>query len=93
MKKLIFSLLFTFTVSLIFAQDLKKAKSYLDSKQLDKAKTEIDAYVAKSPNEKSVALFDGVGGFGYFRGTANPLQETLKRAAHDRRRYVPHSRS
>lgn len=34
-----------------FAQDLKKAKSYLDSKQLDKAKTEIDAYVAKSPND------------------------------------------
>jgi hypothetical protein len=51
MKKLIFSLLFTCSISLIFAQDLKKAKSYMDSKQLDKAKTEIDAYVAKSPND------------------------------------------
>ena len=49
MKKLFFSLLFTCLVTIIFAQDLKKAKSYLDSKQLDKAKTEIDAYVAKSP--------------------------------------------
>ena len=51
MKKLIFSLLFTCTVSLIFAQDLKKTKSYLDSKQFDKAKTEVDAFVAKSPND------------------------------------------
>ena len=34
---------------MIFAQDLKTAKSDLDKKQLDKAKTDIDAYVAKSP--------------------------------------------
>jgi hypothetical protein len=49
MKKLIFSVLFTCFVTMIFAQDIKTAKSYLDKKQLDKAKTEIDAYVAKSP--------------------------------------------
>ena len=47
MKRLLFSVLFTCFVTMIFAQDLKKAKSYLDKKQLDKAKTEIDAYVAK----------------------------------------------
>ena len=51
MKKLFISLLFTCFVTMIFAQDLKKAKSYLDAKQLDKAKTEIDAYVAKSPSD------------------------------------------
>jgi hypothetical protein len=51
MKKLVFSLLCTSLVTMSFAQDLKKAKSYLDSKQLDKAKTEIDAYVAKSPTD------------------------------------------
>jgi hypothetical protein len=49
MKQLIFSLLFGCTVTIAFSQDLKKAKSYIDSKQLDKAKTEIDGYVAKSP--------------------------------------------
>lgn len=51
MKKLIFSLLCMCFITMIHAQDLKKAKSYLDSKQLDKAKTEIDAYVAKNPND------------------------------------------
>ena len=33
--------------NMIFAQDLKTAKSDLDKKQYDKAKTDIDAYVAK----------------------------------------------
>ncbi|MEO8414051.1 MAG: hypothetical protein ABI472_10340 [Ginsengibacter sp.] len=51
MKKLIFSLLITCFATMGFAQDLKKAKSYLDSKQLEKAKTEIDGYLAKSPDE------------------------------------------
>jgi predicted Zn-dependent protease len=51
MKKLIFSLLFIFLVTLTHAQDMKKAKSYLDAKQLDKAKTEIDGVLAKSPND------------------------------------------
>jgi hypothetical protein len=51
MKRLFFSVLLTLFVTLIFAQDLKKAKSYLDAKQLDKAKTEIDAFIAKSPGD------------------------------------------
>ena len=51
MKKLIFSLLCMCLVTLIHAQDLKKANSYLDSKQLDKAKTEIDGFLAKNPND------------------------------------------
>ncbi|MDQ6762505.1 MAG: hypothetical protein M3015_07745, partial [Bacteroidota bacterium] len=50
MKKIVFSLLLTFFVSFLFAQDMKKAKSYLDAKQLDKAKTEIDGLVAKDPS-------------------------------------------
>ncbi len=56
MKKIIFSLLFTFLVSFVFAQDMKKAKSYLDAKQLDKAKTEVDGLLAKDPNN-SEALY------------------------------------
>ena len=50
MKKTIFSLLFTFFVTMLFAQDIKKAQKYLADKQLDKAKTEIDALVAKDPS-------------------------------------------
>ncbi|MEP6949451.1 MAG: hypothetical protein ABI863_09260 [Ginsengibacter sp.] len=49
MKQLIFSLLFTCFVTMSFAQDLKTAKADLDKKQFDKAKPEIDAYVAKNP--------------------------------------------
>ncbi len=49
MKRLFFTLLFTFFVSLIFAQDIKKVKTYYDAKQLDKAKTEVDALLAKEP--------------------------------------------
>jgi len=51
MKKVIFTLLFSFFATLIFAQDLKSVKADLDKKQLDKAKTDVDAYVAKSPND------------------------------------------
>ena len=47
MKKAIFTLLFTFFATMIFAQDLKDAKADLDKKQLDKAKTEIDGYRCK----------------------------------------------
>ncbi len=50
MKKIVFSLLFTFCVSFLFAQDMKKAQKYLADKQLDKAKTEIDGLLAKDPS-------------------------------------------
>lgn len=50
MKKIVFALLFTFFVSVLFAQDLKKAQKYAADKQLDKAKTEVDALLAKDPN-------------------------------------------
>ena len=49
MKKIIFSLLFTFFISMVFAQDMKKLQKYVADKQLDKAKTEVDALVAKDP--------------------------------------------
>src|ERR1019366_936676 len=51
MKKVIFTLLFAFFATMTFAQDLKTAKSDLDKKLLDKAKTDIDAYLAKSPDD------------------------------------------
>ncbi len=50
MKKIIISLLLTCFISFAFAQDMKKAQKYLADKQLDKAKTEIDALVAKEPS-------------------------------------------
>src|SRR5674476_325909 len=33
----------------LFAQDAKKIKSYLDAKQFDKAKAEVDAAISKNP--------------------------------------------
>ena len=51
MKKAIFTLLFTFFAAIIFAQDIKAVKSDLDKKQLDKAKTDIDGFVAKNPDD------------------------------------------
>lgn len=51
MKKIIFAGLFSLMISGLFAQDIKKVKSYLDAKQPDKAKTEVDAYVAKNPTD------------------------------------------
>ncbi|MEO6819971.1 MAG: hypothetical protein ABI204_09610 [Ginsengibacter sp.] len=51
MKKIVFPVLFTCFVSLSFGQTTKKAESYLEAKQLDKAKTEIEGVLAKSPND------------------------------------------
>ncbi len=50
MKKILLSSLLFLMFSGLFAQDLKKVKTYLEAKQLDKAKTEIDAYNNKNPN-------------------------------------------
>jgi len=50
MKKILLSSLLFLMFSGLFAQDLKKVKTYLDAKQLDKAKTEIDAYNNKNSN-------------------------------------------
>ena len=49
MKRVVLSLLFISMVSISFGQSVKKAASYLDAKQLDKAKTEIDGVLAKTP--------------------------------------------
>lgn len=49
MKKIIFSGLLLFSFNVMIAQDIKKAKNLLDSKQLDKAKSEIDGFTAKNP--------------------------------------------
>ena len=57
MKKIIFSLLFTFFISMVFAQDMKKLQKYVADKQLDKAKTEVDALVAKDPANNEANYF------------------------------------
>lgn len=49
MKKIFFSTLLFLTAVNVFAQDIKTVKKYLDAKQLDKAKTEVDAYNTKNP--------------------------------------------
>ena len=51
MKKVIFTLLFAFFATMAFSQDMKTVKADLDKKQLDKAKTDIDAFLAKSPDD------------------------------------------
>lgn len=51
MKKIVFPILFTCFVSLSFGQSVKKAESYLEKDQLDKAITELDAILAKTPND------------------------------------------
>ena len=50
MKKIIFTVSLALFVSMGFAQDMKKLQKYLADKQLDKAKTEVDAMIAKDPN-------------------------------------------
>ena len=51
MNKLVSVVLLSCIVSAGFSQTVKKAQSYLEAKQLDKAKTEIDGFLAKSPND------------------------------------------
>jgi hypothetical protein len=50
MKRIVLPVLFTFLVTATFAQNVKKATSYVDDKKYDKAKTEIDGILAKEPN-------------------------------------------
>lgn len=51
MKKIVLPVLFTCIVGFTNGQTLKKATSYLEDNQLDKAKTEIDAYLAKKSDD------------------------------------------
>ena len=57
MKRIILSsLLLLIMLSGLFAQDAKKLKTYLDAKQFDKAKAEVDAAISKNPADP-VALY------------------------------------
>ena len=51
MNRLLSVVLLSFFVSAGFSQTVKKAQTYLEAKQLDKAKTEIDGFLEKSPND------------------------------------------
>lgn len=51
MKKIALPILFSFFVSITFGQTIKKATNYLDKKEYDKAKTEIDGFLAKKPDD------------------------------------------
>ncbi|KAA9034656.1 hypothetical protein FW778_21845 [Ginsengibacter hankyongi] len=92
MKKVIFTLLFSFFATLIFAQDLKSVKADLDKKQLDKAKTDIDAYVAKSPNDGEgqyykAKIYEQIASSDQFKSLAPDAREqafeAFKKAAAD----------
>ncbi|HSQ43350.1 MAG TPA: hypothetical protein VLM16_00045 [Ginsengibacter sp.] len=92
MKKVIFTLLFSFFATLIFAQDLKSVKADLDKKQLDKAKTDIDAYVAKSPNDGEgqyykAKVYEQIASSDQFKSLAPDAREqaleAFKKAAAD----------
>ncbi len=56
MKKILLTGSFFILLSGLFAQDAKKLKTYLDAKQYDKAKAEVDNALAKNPND-AVALY------------------------------------
>jgi hypothetical protein len=49
MKKMFLGCLFFVAFHVVNAQDLKSVKKYSDAKQLDKAKTEVDAFLQKNP--------------------------------------------
>ncbi|MBS1735097.1 MAG: hypothetical protein JSS98_00645 [Bacteroidetes bacterium] len=51
MNKLVSVVILLCFVTAGFSQTVKKAQSYLEGKQLDKAKTEIDGVLAKTPND------------------------------------------
>ena len=51
MKKILLAGLLFVSIAPSFAQDSKKLKSYLEAKQYDKAKAEVDAAIAKNPND------------------------------------------
>ena len=60
MKKILSTgALFLIMLSGLFAQDAKKLKEYLDKKQYDKAKAEVDAAVAKNPNDMLALYYKG----------------------------------
>lgn len=59
MKKIVLAGLFSIIISALFAQDAKKIKSYLDAKQYDKAKAEVDAAIAKNPSDPTALYFKG----------------------------------
>lgn len=92
MKKVIFTLFFSFFATVIFAQDLKSVKADLDKKQLDKAKTDIDAYVAKSPNDAEgqyykAKVYEQIASSDQFKNLAPDAREqtfeAFKKAAAD----------
>lgn len=56
MKRIVLPFLFTFLVTLTFGQDVKKATKYVNDKNYEKAKTEIDGILAKDP-ANSEALY------------------------------------
>jgi hypothetical protein len=57
MKTIFLSFLLFLFFSIVSAQDTKKVKSYLDANQLDKAKTEVDALLAKNPNNPEALYY------------------------------------
>lgn len=51
MKKIALPIAFSLVVSMSFGQTIKKATNYLEKKDYEKAKTEIDGFLAKKPDD------------------------------------------
>ncbi len=51
MKRLLLSFFLLSIMSASFSQDMKKAKKYMDNKELDKAKTEVEGILSKKPDD------------------------------------------
>ncbi len=56
MKKIVLPVLFTLLVAFTFGQNIKKATNYVNDKDYEKARTEIDGILAKDPTN-SEALY------------------------------------
>lgn len=51
MKRIVLPVILSCLVSLTFGQSLKKANKYLEDKDYQKAKTEVESYLEKNPND------------------------------------------
>lgn len=51
MKKLILPVILTLVVSMTFGQNMKRANKYFDDKNIEKAKSEVEAFLEKNPTD------------------------------------------
>lgn len=90
MNRIVSAVLLLCFVSTGFAQSVKNAQSYLEKKQLDKAKTEIDEFLVKNPkdaeaNYLKVKIYEGIAADPQM---AKTMQGDLRQQAFDAYKMV-----